>query len=80
MLGAMFQVLTAAGLKMTPFYNFVSCILLSDVAFRGVYCLHHQGDSRLCFCCYPKLAIRRASALWTLFKINIRIFVCEVIK
>jgi hypothetical protein len=40
-----FQVLTAASMKMTVFWDVAPCSLV-DVyrRFRGTYCLHHQGD------------------------------------
>jgi hypothetical protein len=39
-----FQVLTAAIMKMTAFWDIAPCSLIEgDRRFRGVYC-HHQGD------------------------------------
>jgi hypothetical protein len=41
-----FQVLTAASIKMTTFWDIVTCSLVEVVwRFRGTYCLHHQVDS-----------------------------------
>jgi hypothetical protein len=40
-----FQVLTAASMKMTAFWDIAPCSLVKvDQCFRGSYCLHHQGD------------------------------------
>jgi hypothetical protein len=40
-----FQVLTAASMKFRVFWNVAPCGLIGvDQGFRGVYCLHHQGD------------------------------------
>jgi hypothetical protein len=39
------QVLTATSMKMTVLWNVASCSLVdTDRRFRGVYCIHHQGD------------------------------------
>jgi hypothetical protein len=39
-----FQVLTAASVKITVIWDFVSCSLVEvDRRFRGAYCLHHHG-------------------------------------
>jgi hypothetical protein len=38
-----FQVLTAASMNMTVFWEVVLCCLVEiDRRFRGTYCLHHQ--------------------------------------
>jgi hypothetical protein len=40
-----FQVLTATSMKMTVFWDVAPCSLVAtDRRFRGVHCLHHQGD------------------------------------
>jgi hypothetical protein len=40
-----FQILTAASMKMTVFWNVAPCSLVEiDRRFRDSYCLHHQGD------------------------------------
>jgi hypothetical protein len=40
-----FQILMAANMKMTAFWDIVPCSLVEvDRRFRGAYCLHHQGD------------------------------------
>jgi hypothetical protein len=39
-----FQVLMAAGMKVTAFWDIAPCSLIEvERRFRGVYCLHHQG-------------------------------------
>jgi hypothetical protein len=39
-----YQVLTAASMKMTVFWDIAPCRLAEiDRHFRGAYCLHHQG-------------------------------------
>jgi hypothetical protein len=44
-----FQVLTAASMKLTAFWDIASCNLEEVYCcFRGAYCLHHQ-DSHLHF-------------------------------
>jgi hypothetical protein len=41
-----FQVLAAANIQMTVFWDIASCgVIEVDRRFRGVYCLHHQGYS-----------------------------------
>jgi hypothetical protein len=41
-----FQVLTAANMKVRAFWNRASCSLVEvDRSFRGMYCLHHQGNN-----------------------------------
>jgi hypothetical protein len=40
-----FQGLTAASMKMPPFWDIAPCSLLGvDRRFRDAYSLHHQGD------------------------------------
>jgi hypothetical protein len=40
-----FQVLTAASMKMTVFWDVTPCCLVeTDRRFRGSFCLRHQGD------------------------------------
>jgi hypothetical protein len=40
-----FQVLTAASMKMRPFWDTAPYSLVgADRRFRGAYCLRHQGD------------------------------------
>jgi hypothetical protein len=40
-----FQVITAASMKMTAFWDIVPCSVVGvDRHFRGAYFLHHQGD------------------------------------
>jgi hypothetical protein len=40
-----FQVLTAASMKMTVFWDIAPCSLVEVYRrFRGACCLHHQGD------------------------------------
>jgi hypothetical protein len=40
-----FQVLAAAGMKMTAFLDIAPCTLVEvDRRFRGAYCLHYQVD------------------------------------
>jgi hypothetical protein len=42
-----FQVLTAANMKMTVFWDVAPCSLVEVYRrFRGTYCLNHQGDDR----------------------------------
>jgi hypothetical protein len=42
---ARFKVLTAASMKIRPFYNAAPCSLVgADRRFRGSYRPHHQGD------------------------------------
>jgi hypothetical protein len=39
------QVLTAVSMKFTVFWDVAPCRdVEDDRCFRGVYCLHHQGD------------------------------------
>jgi hypothetical protein len=43
-----FQVLTAASMKMTVFWDVRLCCLVEAYRrFRGTCCLHHQGDESL---------------------------------
>jgi hypothetical protein len=38
-----FQVLTAAGMKITAFWDIAHCnLVVVDRRFRGAYCLHYQ--------------------------------------
>jgi hypothetical protein len=40
-----FQVISAASMQMTAFWNIPPCSLVEvDRRFGGAYCLHHQGD------------------------------------
>jgi hypothetical protein len=40
-----FQVITAAGMNMTVFWDVAPCRLVEiDLRFRAACCLHHQGD------------------------------------
>jgi hypothetical protein len=40
-----FQVLTAASLKMTAFWDVAPCSVVEvGRRFRDAYCLHHEGD------------------------------------
>jgi hypothetical protein len=40
-----FQVVTAASMKFRVLWDVVPCsLIVVDRRFRGVYCLHHQGD------------------------------------
>jgi hypothetical protein len=56
-----FQVLTVASMKTRAFLDIAPCSFGVDWRFRGVYCLHHQGDddggsitpTRL-HCCNPR--------------------------
>jgi hypothetical protein len=42
-----FLVLTAASMKITVFWDVAACCLVeTDRRFRGVYCLHHHGESQ----------------------------------
>jgi hypothetical protein len=41
---ARFQVLTAASINITAFWDIAPCSFVNvDRRFRGAYCLHHQG-------------------------------------
>jgi hypothetical protein len=43
-----YVVLKAASMKMRVFCDIAPCSLVGiDRCFRGVYCLHHQGDIRM---------------------------------
>jgi hypothetical protein len=41
-----FQVLTAANVKMTVFWDVALCSLILYRCVTGAYCVHHQGDIR----------------------------------
>jgi hypothetical protein len=40
-----FRFLTAAVMKIIAFWDIASYSLIVDKRFRGVYCLHHQGET-----------------------------------
>jgi hypothetical protein len=47
----MFQVLTAAGIKMAVVWVLAPCTLIEVYRrFRGTCCLHDQGDDGVCKC------------------------------
>jgi hypothetical protein len=44
-----FQVLTAASVRMTAFWDIAPCSITEADCFRSMYCLHHQGKTLVNF-------------------------------